>query len=224
MTDGQRDVPLVVRAAQGAGRSNAAQHSQVLHAMVANIPGLSVVLPSSPYAAKGLLAASVRSPDPVIFLEDKLEYGRKGEVPEEQYEIPLGVANVVRPGGDVTIVATSSMVVVALAAAEELRAEGIDAEVVDPQTLVPLDTETILESVRRTTRAVVVDAGPRRFGAGAEIAALIAEEAFDVLVAPVARIGALDVPAPFNARLEQLTIPHVGDVVAAVRKQFAHVH
>ena len=218
MSDGQVEVPLVLRAAQGAGRSNAAQHSQVLHAMVANIPGLKVVLPATPEDAKGLLLTAVRDPNPVVFLEDKMEYGRKSDVPEGAYEIPFGAARIHRAGADVTVVATSSMVYVALDAAERLAGQGIEAEVVDPRTIVPLDMETILGSVRRTGRCVVLDEGPRSFGAGAEISARVAEEAFDALRAPVRRLGALDVPAPFNAALERSTIPGVDVVVAQIRE------
>lgn len=221
MTGGQAQVPLVIRAAQGAGQSSAAQHSQAVHALVANVPGLKVVLPSNPADAKGLLAAAVADPNPVVILEPKMAYGRKGHVPAEPYVTPLGVANVARPGEDVTIVATSTMVLVALAAAQELAGEGISVEVIDPRTLVPLDSATIVASVSRTGRAVVVDEGPRAYGAGAEIAATIAEEAFDFLEAPVRRVAAPNVPVPFNPTLERATIPDVRAVVAATRDVLA---
>jgi pyruvate/2-oxoglutarate/acetoin dehydrogenase E1 component len=221
MTGGQARVPLVIRAAQGAGQSSAAQHSQLVHAFVTNVPGLKVVLPATPADAKGLLAAAVADPNPVIFLEPKMAYGHKGPVPEELYQIPLGVANVVREGEHVTVVATATMVSVALAAAEALSSEGVQVEVIDPRTLVPLDSTTIVRSAARTGRAVVVDEGPRTYGAGAEIAATIAEQAFDYLEAPVGRVAAPDVPVPFNPNLERAVIPSVEEVVAAIRKVLA---
>ena len=218
MTGGQAQVPLVVRTTIGAGRGAAAQHSQSMQTWVAHVPGLRVVMPSTPYDAKGLLKSSIRDDNPVIFLEDKLSYDAKGPVPDEEYIIPLGVADVKRKGNDVTLVATSSMVQVALNAAEVLEQEGVSAEVVDPRCLKPLDTETILASVCKTSRAVVIDQGCLSYGASAEIASMIADEAFFYLDAPVKRIGALDVPVPMAPVLELATIPNEQQVVETVRQ------
>ena len=221
MTGGQARVPLVIRTTLGAGRGAAAQHSQSLQALVAHIPGLKVVMPSTPYDAKGLLKSAIRDDNPVIFLEDKMCYSTvKGPVPTKEYLIPLGAADVKRTGEDVTLVATSSMVQVALKAADMLAAEGISAEVVDPRTLRPLDTATILDSVRKTGRAVVIDEGYRTYGVTAEIAATIADEAFDYLDAPVKRLGAVDVPVPMVPALETATVPNEGQVVAMVKGLF----
>jgi pyruvate dehydrogenase E1 component beta subunit len=218
MTGGQARVPLVVRTTIGAGRGAAAQHSQSMQAWVAHVPGLRVVMPSTPYDAKGLLKSSIRDDNPVIFLEDKLSYDAKGPVTDEEYTIPLGVADVKRQGKDVTLVATSSMVQVALNAAEVLEQEGVSAEVVDPRCLKPLDTETILASVRKTSRAVVIDQGCLSYGPSAEIASMITDEAFFYLDAPVKRIGALDVPVPMAPVLELATIPNEQQVVETVRQ------
>lgn len=215
MTDGQVSVPLVIRAAAGAGSSSGAQHSQFLHAWFAHIPGLKVVLPSTPADATGLLREAFADPNPVIILEDKMEYGRRGEVPDG-YWVPFGVADIKRAGDDVTVVATSSMVHVALAAAEELVGRGVSVEVIDPRTIAPLDADTLVASVRRTGRAVVIDEGHRAFGVGAEIAATIAEGAFDHLEAPVLRLGTMDVPVPFSPSLEQLTVPDVDALVRSI--------
>jgi pyruvate/2-oxoglutarate/acetoin dehydrogenase E1 component len=220
MTGGQACVPLVVRTAIGAGRGAAAQHSQSMQAWVAHVPGLKVVLPSTPYDAKGLLKASIRDDNPVIFLEDKMSYDVKGPVPAGEYTIPLGEADVKRQGDDVTLVATSSMVQVALEAAKVLEQGGISAEVIDPRCLKPLDKETILTSVRKTSRAVVVDEGCLSYGATAEIASIIADEAFFYLDAPVKRIGALDVPVPMAPALEFATIPSVEQVAETTRALF----
>jgi pyruvate/2-oxoglutarate/acetoin dehydrogenase E1 component len=220
MTGGQAKVPLVIRTLMGAGRGAAAQHSQSLHAWVAHIPGLKVVMPSTPYDAKGLLKSAIRDDNPVIFFEDKMSYQVKGLVPVGEYTVPLGVADVKRVGTDVTFVATSSMVQVALAAAEVLAQEGISAEVVDPRTLKPLDKETILESVKKTGRAVIIDEGHLSYGVTAEIAAIIADEAFDYLDAPVKRLGAMDVPVPMAPVLEQATVPNVDQLVATTRGLF----
>ncbi len=215
MSGGRLSAPLTVRTTLGATRRSAAQHSQSLHALVAHVPGLKVVLPATPYDAKGLLKAAIRDDNPVVVFEDKMMFAVKGPVPEEEYVLPLGVADVKRAGEDVTIVATSSMVYVALEAAEALAAEGISAEVVDPRTLAPLDRDTIVASAAKTGRAIVVDEGHRSFGAGAEIAAVISEEAFYELDAPVRRICAMDVPVPFSPVLEDLTVPTADDVVRA---------
>jgi pyruvate/2-oxoglutarate/acetoin dehydrogenase E1 component len=217
MSGGKWQVPIVIRTTLGAGRRIAAQHSQSLHALLAHIPGVKVVIPSSPSEAKGLLKASIRDDDPVIFFEDKLMYREKGHVPEGDGVIELGRAAIVRTGGDVTVIATSSMVGVALETAEMLSGEGIDVEVVDPRTLTPLDVETIVDSVRKTSRCVVMDEGYTRFGATAEIAAIVAREAFFFLEAPVERIGAMDVPIPFSPALEDLTIPDPDALAARIQ-------
>lgn len=208
MSGGKLKVPLVLRTNLGATRRSAAQHSQSLHALAAHIPGLKVALPSSAYEAKGLLKTAIRDDNPVVTFEDKLMYNDKAPVPEEEYLIPFGVANILRSGNDITLIATSSMVQVAQKAAEMLAAEsGISAEVIDPRTIVPLDEETILRSVRKTGRAIVIDEGYRSFGVTAEIASRINEKAFYHLDAPVQRIGAMDVPVPFSPALEDLTVP-----------------
>jgi pyruvate dehydrogenase E1 component beta subunit len=222
MSGGKWHVPLVVRTTLGAGRRIAAQHSQSLHALFAHIPGLKVVLPSSPAEGKLLLKAAIRDDDPVIFFEDKLMYREKGPVPEEDDEpIELGRAAVRRTGGDATVVATSSMVAVALEAAARLADEGIDLEVIDPRTLTPLDVGTIVDSVRKTAYCIVVDEGYTRFGATAEIAATVGREAFFHLEAPVERIGAMDVPIPFSPVLEDLTIPGPDALVGRIRELLA---
>ncbi len=207
MSGGKLNVPMVLRTNMGATRRSAAQHSQSLHALVCHIPGLKVAMPSSAYEAKGLLKSAIRDNNPVVIFEDKLMYQDKAPVPEEEYLIPLGVAEVKREGGDITLVATSSMVQVAEKAADLLAADGISAEVIDPRTLVPLDEETILKSVRKTSRAMVIDEGHQSFGVTAEIAARITEKAFYYLDAPVIRMGAMDVPVPFSPVLEDLTVP-----------------
>jgi pyruvate dehydrogenase E1 component beta subunit len=218
MSGGRLSAPLTIRTTLGATRRSAAQHSQSLHALVAHIPGVKVVLPSTPYDAKGLFKAAIREDNPVVVFEDKMMFAVKGPVPEEEYVLPLGAADVKRPGEDVTIVATSSMVYVALEAAERLAGEGIEAEVIDPRTLVPLDRETLVSSVTKTGRAIVVDEGHRSYGAGAELAALVAEEAFYHLDAPVRRLCAMDVPIPFSPVLEDLTVPTPDDVYTEARK------
>jgi pyruvate dehydrogenase E1 component beta subunit len=207
MSGGKLSVPLVLRTNLGATRRSAAQHSQSLHALVAHIPGLKVALPSSAYEAKGLMKTAIRDNSPVVIFEDKLMYNDKAPVPEEEYLIPFGEAAVLREGADITLVATSSMVQVALKAAGMLEADGISAEVIDPRTIVPLDEETILASVRKTSRAIVIDEGHQSFGITGEIASRIAEKAFYHLDAPVLRIGAMDVPVPFSPALEDLTVP-----------------
>jgi pyruvate dehydrogenase E1 component beta subunit len=218
MSGGNLKVPLVVRTTLGATRRSAAQHSQSLQTWVAHIPGLKVAIPSTPADAKGLLKTAIRDDNPVVFVEDKLHYPLKGEVPDGDFTIPFGVADVKRTGEDVTVVATSSMVQVALGAAELLDAEGISVEVVDPRTLSPLDEETIVRSAEKTGRAIVVDEGHRRFGATAEIAAVIAERAFYSLDAPVRRLGALDVPVPFSPPLEDATVPTPETVAQTARE------
>ena len=222
MSGGSLSVPLVLRTTLGATRRSAAQHSQSLQAWVSHIPGLKVVIPSTPADAKGLLKTAIRDDNPVVFIEDKLHYPLVGEVPEGEYTIPLGVASIKRAGDDVTIVATSSMVQASLAAAQLLAARGISAEVIDPRTTSPLDHETIIRSVEKTGRSVVVDEGHRSYGVTAEIAAMIAEEAFYHLDAPVRRLGARDVPIPFSPPLEDATVPTPESITATARELVAH--
>ena len=220
MTGGQCKVPMTLRTAMGAGRSSAAQHSQSFQAIFSHIPGLKVAMPSCPRDAKGLLKTAIRDDNPVVFLEDKMMYNDTGLVPEEEdFTIPFGEAEIKREGTDVTLVATSSMVGICLQAADDLSTAGIEAEVVDPRTLFPFDADTIVNSVRKTGYAVVVDEGVQRFGATGEIASVISESAFDFLDAPVARIGAADLPVPFSPSLEMPTIPDAARVVAAVKSQ-----
>jgi acetoin:2,6-dichlorophenolindophenol oxidoreductase subunit beta len=207
MSGGRLKAPLTVRTTLGATRRSAAQHSQSLHAWVAHVPGLKVALPSTPYDAKGLLKSAIRDDGPVVLFEDKMMFATKGPVPEEEYTLPFGVADVKRAGDDVTLVAPSSMVYVALEAAEELARAGVSAEVVDPRTLVPLDREALVASATKTGRVIVVDEGHRSFGASAELAAVVGEEAFYHLDAPVLRAAAMDVPIPFSPTLEDQTVP-----------------
>ncbi|QRY39329.1 alpha-ketoacid dehydrogenase subunit beta [Bacillus sp. PDNC022] len=219
MFGGKGKVPLVVRTPAGSGTGAAAQHSQSLEAWMAHIPGLKVVQPSTAYDAKGLLKAAMDDDNPVIFYEHKLLYKTIGEVPEEQYSIPLGKADVKRNGKDVTIVATAIMVHKALEAAKELEAEGIDVEIIDPRTLVPLDEETIIESVKKTGKCIVVHEAVKRGGYGGEIASMIAEsEAFDYLDTPIKRLGGLAVPIPYNPTLEKAVIPQVPDIIEAAKE------
>lgn len=219
MFGGKGKVPLVVRTPAGSGTGAAAQHSQSLEAWMAHIPGLKVVQPSTAYDAKGLLKAAMDDDNPVIFYEHKLLYKTIGEVPEEQYSIPLGKADVKRSGKDVTIVATAIMVHKALEAAKELEAEGIDVEIIDPRTLVPLDEETIIESVKKTGKCIVIHEAVKRGGYGGEIASMIAEsEAFDYLDAPIKRLGGLAVPIPYNPTLEKAVIPQVPDIIEAAKE------
>jgi len=217
MSGGKLKVPLVVRTTLGATRRTAAQHSQSLQAWVSHIPGLKVALPSTPYDAKGLLKTAIRDDNPVIFFEDKMMYQLKGPVPEDDYTIPFGVADIKRAGNDITIVATSSMVQIALATAELLEKIDISAEVVDPRTTFPLDKDTLIESAKKTSRAIVMDEGYERYGVTAELAAVIAEGAFYYLDAPVKRMGAMDVPVPFSPVLEDLTVPTAASVVEVAK-------
>lgn len=216
MTGGQISVPIVIRCPSGAGAAYAAQHSQTLYSLFAYIPGLKVAVPSTPADAAGLLRAAIRDPNPVLFFEQKTEYGRRGPVPAGDHLVPFGVADIKRAGNDVTVVAVSSMVHVALKAADMLAGE-IDVEVIDPRTLAPLDVEGLAASVRRTGRCVVVDEGHRSFGAGAEIAASIAEAAFDFLEEPVRRVCGAETPIPFATALERTFLPGVNAVVATIR-------
>lgn len=218
MSGGKIKVPMVLRTTLGATRRSAAQHSQSLHAWLSHVPGLKVAVPSTPYDAKGLLKTAIRDENPVAFFEDKLMYKLKGEVPEDEYTIPFGQADVKREGEDLTIVATSSMVQVALGAAEMLAEEGIEVEVLDPRTTYPLDKHTLIESAKKTGRALVMDEGYERYGVTGEIASVIAEGAFYYLDAPVRRMGAMDVPVPFSPVLEDLTVPTEAKVVALVKE------
>jgi pyruvate/2-oxoglutarate/acetoin dehydrogenase E1 component len=217
MSGGTWKVPMVLRTTLGATRRSAAQHSQSLHAWLSHVPGLKVAMPSTPYDAKGLLKTAIRDENPVIFFEDKMMYKLKGPVPAEEYTIPFGVADVKRAGRDITIVATSSMVQVALGAAELLEKTGISAEVIDPRTMWPLDEKTLVESAKKTSRVIVVDEGYGRYGVTGEIAAVIAEGAFYNLEAPVKRMGAMHVPIPFSPPLEDLTVPTEQSVAEAAR-------
>lgn len=218
MSGGKLNVPLVLRTNMGATRRSAAQHSQSLHALVAHIPGLKVAMPSSAYEAKGLLKTAIRDNNPVVIFEDKLMYQDKAPVPVEPYLIPFGVANVKREGRDITLIGTSSMVQVAEAAADILAGEGISAEVIDPRTIVPLDEATLLASVRKTSRAIVIDEGHQSYGVTGEIASRLNEKAFYHLDAPVLRMGAMDVPVPFSPALEDLTVPTPEGVAECARK------
>lgn len=213
---GQVSLPLVVRTMSGVGLRAGAHHSQSLESWFVHVPGLKVVMPSTPYDAKGLLKAAIRDDNPVVFLEPKSLYTKKGEIPEEEYLIPLGKADIKRAGKDATIVATGQMVLVALAAAESLAEEGIEAEVMDPRTLSPLDTEAIVQSVRKTNHLVVVQEAPMTCGFSAEVAAMVGDEALDYLDAPIKRLSMPFMPVPFGV-LEDAFLPHAEDVVAAVK-------
>ena len=218
MVGGQLDVPLVIRTQGGPGRSSAAQHAQSLEAWFAHVPGLLVVMPSTPYDAKGLLKTAIRDDNPIMFIEHKLLYTEEGEIPDGEYTIPFGVADTKREGEDLTIFATSRMVLKVLDAAEELSAEGIEVEVIDPRTLVPLDEETILNSVRKTNRLLIAHEAVGRAGFGAEIAALVVREAFDYLDAPIERVTAVPVPVPFAPVMENFVIPDKDNIIEAARK------
>jgi pyruvate/2-oxoglutarate/acetoin dehydrogenase E1 component len=217
MSGGKWKVPMVLRTTMGATRRSAAQHSQSLHAWFSHVPGLKVILPSTPYDAKGLLKTAIRDENPVVFFEDKMMFRMKGPVPSGEYTIPLGVADVKLEGRDITLVATSSMVQVALGAATLLDEIGISAEVVDPRTTWPLDEKTIVESAKKTSRAIVIDEGYGRYGVTAEIASVIADQAFYYLDAPVKRMGAMHVPIPFSPPLEDVTVPTEQSVFDAAR-------
>jgi len=219
MSGGKWKVPMVIRATMGATRRSAAQHSQSLHAWPSHIPGLKVVVPSTAYDAKGLFKAAVRDDNPVVIFEHKISYRKvKGPVPDEDYVVPLGVADVKREGRDITLVALSSMVQVALGAAEMLEEIGVSAEVVDPRTTWPLDERTLVESVRKTSRCIVIDEGYSRYGITGEIASTIQEQAFFDLDAPVRRMGAMHVPIPFSPSLEDVTVPSAQQVFEMARQ------
>lgn len=221
MSGGQYNIPLVIRGPGGPAHQLAAQHSQSMEAYFYHVPGLKVVRPGTPKDAKGLLKSAIRDDDPVIFIESELLYGTKGEVPDGDYTVPLGVGEIKREGRDVTIVAYSTMLLLALQAAEELEKEGISVEVVDPRTLRPLDTEIILESVKKTNRAVVMESGAGFAGVGSGIGAIISEQAFDYLDAPVERVTGANAPTPYAKNLERAKIPSKERLIAAVKKVLA---
>jgi pyruvate dehydrogenase E1 component beta subunit len=218
MFGGKATVPFVLRTPSGSGTGAAGQHSQSLENWFVHIPGIKVVAPTTPYDAKGLLIQSIRDDNPVMFIETKLLYKTKGEVPEEPYTIPLGVADIKRPGKDLTIIATQIMVKRALEAADELAKEGWDIEIIDPRTLKPLDTETIIKSVIKTGKVLIVHEAAKTGGYGGELAGVIAEsEAFDYLEAPIIRLAGRDMPIPYNRNLEYHTVPQVEDIIAKAR-------
>ena len=217
MSGGQVSVPIIIRTVSGGGNMLGASHSQSLEGWYAQVPGLKVVTPATPYDARGLLQTAFKDPNPVIFVEHSLLYGLRGEVPKERYAIPFGKADVKRTGKDITIVSYLRMVQTALKAADELAKEGIEAEVVDLRCLKPLDMATVVESVKKTSRAVVVEEGWRTGGFGAEIASSIVEEAFDYLDGPVVRVSGKDVPMPYNRDLEQLALPSLQEIVKAAK-------
>ena len=217
MSGGEGRVPLVIRTQGGTGNSLAGQHSQSLEALFCHIPGLKVVMPATPADAKGLLKSAIRDDDPVIFIEHKLLYMTDGEVPEGDYSIPLGKADIKRAGTDVTLVAWSHMVLKSLQAAEELATEGISVEVIDLRTLVPMDVPCVIDSVKRTGRLVIAQEAVKRGGVGSDVAAIVAEQAFDALRAPIVRIAGMNTTIPFNLALEKAAVPQVADIVAGVR-------
>jgi pyruvate dehydrogenase E1 component beta subunit len=217
MSGGEGRVPLVIRTQGGTGNSLAGQHSQSLEALYYHIPGLKVVMPSTPRDAKGLLKAAIRDEDPVLFIEHKLLYMTEGDVPEEDYVIPLGQAEVKRSGSDVTLVCWSHMVLKCMQAADILAAEGVSVEVIDLRTLVPMDVAAVLESVRRTGRLVVAQEAVKRGGVGSDVAAIVVEQAFEALRAPIVRVAGLNTTIPFNLALEKAAVPQVPDIVAGVR-------
>jgi len=216
MSGGKANVPLTIRLVNGAPGSAAAQHSQSPEAWFMNVPGLKIVLPTTPYDAKGLLKTAIRGEDPVLFFEHKNLYAVTGDVPEEDYTVPFGQAAIRREGTDATVIAIGGVSAIVAEAAERLAESGISVEVIDPRTLVPFDTETLVNSVKKTHRAIIVYEAHRRAGPGAEIAAILAEEAIGYLDAPIQRIATKNVPFPYNPDLEQFILPTVEDVVAAV--------
>lgn len=219
MLGGRAKVPMVVRTPGGSGTGAAAQHSQSLEALFVHIPGLKVVMPSTPHDAKGLLKTAIRDDNPVVFFEHKLLYSKKGFVPKDEYTVPFGVAEIVRKGEDITLVATSIMVYRALEAAKMLAGEGIEAEIIDPRTLVPLDLETIITSVKKTGRLMIIQEACKRGGFASEVSAEIIEsEAFSYLDAPISRLAGKNIPIPYSQHLEKAAVPQVEDIVAAVKK------
>lgn len=217
MSGGKAAVPLTIRIVNGAPGAAAAQHSQSPEAWFMNVPGLKIVIPATPYDAKGLLKTALRGADPVLFFEHKMLYAAKGEVPEEDYTVPFGEAAVRRVGSDVTVVALGGVLPTVMEAVQQLAGEGIDSEVVDPRTLVPFDVETVVASVRKTHRIVIVHEAHKRAGPGAEIAAMVAEQAIGYLDAPIVRVATKNVPFPYNPELEQYILPTKEEVIAAIR-------
>lgn len=218
MFGGKARIALTIRTQQGAGRGQAAQHSQSLEAWYCHVPGLKVVMPANPRDAKGLLKTAIRDDGPVMFIEHKLLYGVKGEVPEGDYTVPFGRAEVVRPGSDVTILAFSRALHLALEAGRELGKAGISAEIIDPRTLVPFDYDTLYESIGKTGRLIIVHEACKSFGVGGELAARVVEDCFDLLDAPVIRVAGKDTPIPYNPGLEKLAVPQVADIIDAVHR------
>ena len=218
MFGGQMSVPLVIRAVGGGGRQLGATHSQTPDVIFAHFPGLKVVAPGTPYDAKGLLKSAIRSDDPVMFIEHSTLYQTRGEVPEDEYTVPIGKSKIQRPGKDVTIVTYRKMLDISTKAADQLAKEGIEAEIVDLRSLRPLDMDPVLESFRKTNRAVIVEEGWRSYGVGSEISSRIYEEAFDYVDAPIKRVAQTEVPLPYNQALEQSALPQVEDVVKAVKE------
>lgn len=217
MSGGRSSVPLVIWGIINRGGEQAAQHSQAIHALFAHIPGLKVVLPSNPYDAKGLMIAAIREDNPVVYVDERWLYGNEDDVPEEIYEVPIGKGIIRKPGKDATIAATSYMVNLALEAAREMEHEGVDVEVLDLRTIKPLHKPLLLDSIKKTGRLVVADGGWRSFGVGAEIEAVVVEEAFDAMKAPPVRISLPDMPAPASRSLEEAYYPKVDDIVKAVK-------
>ncbi len=218
MFGGQIVMPVVIRAVGGGGRQLGATHSQTPDAVFAHFPGLKVVAPGTPEDAKGLLKSAIRSDDPILFIEHATLYQVRGEVPEDDYTVPIGVSKVQRTGRDVTVVTYSKMLDVSMKAAEQLAKEGIEAEIVDLRSLRPLDVGPVLESFRKTNRAVIVEEGWRSYGVGSEISSRIYEEAFDYVDAPIKRVAQKEVPLPYNRELEQMALPQVEDVITAVKE------
>jgi pyruvate dehydrogenase E1 component beta subunit len=218
MFGGQFTVPVVIRAVSGGGRQLGATHSQTPDVVFAHFPGLIVVAPGTPYDAKGLLKSAIRSDDPVLFIENATLYQMRGEVPEEEYLEPIGKSKVQRAGNDVTLITYSKMLQLSMQAADELAKEGIDVEIVDLRTLRPLDMEPVINSFKRTNRAVIVEEGWRSYGIGAEIAARLYEQAFDYIDAPIRRVAQKEVPLPYNQNLEQMALPQVADIIRTVKE------
>lgn len=218
MFGGQFTVPIVIRAVGGGGRQLGATHSQTPDVVFAHFPGMKVIAPGTPYDAKGLLKAAIRTDDPVLFIENATMYQSKGEVPDGDYVEPIGVSKVQREGSDVTIITYSKGLQLSLQAAEELSTEGIEAQIVDLRSLRPLDLGPAIESLKQTNRAVIVEEGWRSYGVGAEVAARLYEEAFDYIDSPLKRVAQVEVPLPYNRELEQMALPQIGDIVKAVRE------
>lgn len=220
MFNGQMVLPMVIRTVGGGGRQLGATHSQTPDAIFAHFPGLKVVAPGTPADAKGLLKAAIRSDDPILFIEHATLYQVKGEVPEGDYIVPIGKSTIQRPGKDVTLVTYSKMLELSLKAADELEKEGIDVEIVDLRTLRPLDMDPVIESFKKTNRAVIVEEGWKSFGVGSEISSQIYEKAFDYVDAPIKRVAQKEVPLPYNRTLEQMALPQIEDIVKAVKEVF----